>query len=286
MIGESLLEHFGKRIPDKTYLRLLYFFKMKRILHLKNPKRFTEKLQWLKLYDRKDIYTTIVDKYEVKSYISQIIGKEYIIPTLGVWNNAKDIDWASLPDKFVLKTTNGGGGFGVVICKNKSKLNVAKVIERLNKSLQTDLYSALREWPYKNVPPRIIAEQYLEDESGELRDYKFYCFNGEPKVMLLASNRFTTHNFNYYDMNFNPLPIYSSEGVRSDNSFTCPELFDNMVELSRKLGEGFAHVRVDLYYANGKIYFGELTLYDASGYDNNSSDAEDLRWGSWLRLPN
>lgn len=286
ILGASLLTHYFKWLPDKLYLRLLYRFKLGRRLNLKNPTRFTEKLQWLKLYDHNPLYNKIVDKYEVKSYISNLIGSEYVIPTLGLWNRPEDIDWDSLPEKFVLKTTDGGGGTGVVICRSKSNLNVPKAVARLKSSMSTDiLYKLLREWPYKDIPTRIIAEKYLEDESGELRDYKFYCFNGEPKVMLLASDRFSAHNFNYYDMDFNQLPIHSAVGGKADIEFDRPARFEEMKELARKLSKDFAHVRVDLYYAENKIYFGELTLYDSSGYDNLSSDEEDLRWGSWLNLP-
>lgn len=285
IIGVSLLTHFGGWIPDKSYLKLMYFFKMNRKLNLDSPQRFTEKLQWLKLYDHNPKYPALVDKYEVKSYIAQLIGEGYLIPTLGVWNNTDEIDWEGLPDRFVLKSTNGGGGTGVVICKNKSILNIQQANSTLEKSMKSNLYTRLREWPYKNIPPRIIAEEYMEDESGELRDYKFYCFNGEPKVMLIASDRFSAHNFNYYDMDFNQLPIHSAVGGKSEMEFKRPPLFEEMIDLSRKLCRGFAHVRVDLYCVNNRIYFGELTLYDSSGYDNLSSDEEDLRWGAWLQLP-
>lgn len=285
IIGVSLLTHFGGWIPDKSYLKLMYFFKMNRKLNLDSPQRFTEKLQWLKLYDHNPKYPALVDKYEVKSYIAQLIGEGYLIPTLGVWNNTDEIDWEGLPDRFVLKSTNGGGGTGVVICKNKSTLNIQQANSTLEKSMKSNLYTRLREWPYKDIPPRIIAEEYMEDENGELRDYKFYCFNGEPKVMLIASDRFSAHNFNYYDMDFNQLPIHSAVGGKSEMEFKRPALFEEMIDLSRKLCRGFAHVRVDLYSVNNRIYFGELTLYDSSGYDNLSSDKEDLRWGTWLQLP-
>lgn len=271
--------------PDRLYIKLLYRLKMGRRLDLNNPQRYTEKIQWLKLYDHRPIYTTIVDKFEVKKYVANIIGEQYIIPTIGIWDNPESIEWNTLPNKFVLKTTNGGGGAGVIVCKDKSKLDIHQAIIKLNNSLRFNIYGHLREWPYRNVFPQIIAEQYMEDESGELRDYKFYCFSGEPKVMLLASNRFSDHNFNYYDMQFNPLPIHSALGSKSEIDFEKPEAFEDMIELSRRLSEGYAHVRVDLYYVNHKIYFGELTLYDSSGYDNLSSDDEDLRWGTWLDLP-
>lgn len=411
---------------------------MGKCLDLKNPKTYTEKLQWLKLYNRKPEYTTMVDKYEVKEYVAGIIGEEYIIPTLGVWDKPEQIEWDKLPDQFVLKTTHGGGGSGIVICRDKTTFDKKKAIDKLNQSLKSDIYHTLREWPYKNVRKRIIAEKYMEDfgiagkedlvdykffcfggepkyiqviqdrrsnetidffdlewnhqefvglnptggpmfgsaavmpakpnnldtmiriarelakdidfarvdlyeingreyfgeitfypasgfgnftpdnwndklgamlnlpeingggykiliESGikieklnknELKDYKFYCFGGEPKVMLVASNRFTTHNFDYFDMDFNRLPIQSAVGKVTDAEYEKPECFEEMKDIARKLSEGLAHIRVDLYCSNGKVYFGELTFFDASGYDDMSSDYWNTLWGSWIELPN
>lgn len=191
-----LLEFYGTRLPDKLYLKILYRFKMGRKLNLMKPITFTEKLQWLKLHNRKQEYTTMVDKYSVKDYVKGIIGPEYIIPTLGVWNNFDDIDFSKMPHRFVLKTTHGGGGGGVVLCKDKSSFNLQKAKEVLEKSLNHDIYRNLREWPYKNVERRIIAEEFLEDPTGELKDYKFFCFNGEVKFFKIDFGRFTNHHAN------------------------------------------------------------------------------------------
>jgi len=283
-LGAYLLV-FGRFISDKTYYRIQYYAVLGRFPNIDNPILYTEKLQWLKLYDHNPIYTKIVDKYEVKNIISKIIGDKYIIPTLGVWNSPEEIDFDSLPNQFVLKTTFGGGGDGIVICKDKSKLIIDETIKKLKKSFNTDPYIRAREWPYKNVPRRIIAEQYMEDDSGELRDYKFYCFNGEPKVMLVASNRFTNHNFNYFDMDFNVLPITSAMGAQSDVKMNRPDCFDEMKEVAAKLSKGFPHVRVDLYNSGGKVLFGELTLYDSSGYDDLNSKEWNRRFGDWISLP-
>lgn len=274
--------------PDKLYLKLLYRLKLGRKLDLKAPKRFTEKLQWLKLYDRKPLYTKLVDKSEVKTYVANIIGEEYIIPTFGIWDEPEDIDWDQLPDRFILKTTHGGGGAGVVFCNDKTQLDKKKAVETLQQSMDSNIYSTLREWPYKNVPHRIIAEKLLDKDPlyDDVPDYKFYCFNGEPKVLLIATNRFTEHNFNYYDMDFNKLEITSSAGKNANVEFYEPLRFEEMKQVATKLSQGFAHVRVDLYYSNDKIYFGELTFYDSSGFDNLSSDRDDLEWGSWIELPN
>ena len=284
-IGLGLTTRFFKWLPDKMYLELLYFFKLGKKLDLKDPKTFTAKLQWLKLYNRHPEYTKMVDKYEVKNYVSEILGKDYIIPTLGVWDNFSDINFDKLPSKFVLKTTHGGGSVGIVICKDKALLDMDNARKNIEESFKLDIYRLFREWPYKNVPKRIIAEQYMEDDSGELRDYKFYCFDGEPKVMLLASNRFSNHNFNYFDMHFNKLPISSRDGKASDEDIKKPENFEEMIEISRKLSKDFPHVRVDLYSCNHRVYFGELTFFDGSGYDDMESEEWDLIFGSWLQLP-
>lgn len=282
----SILNKTWWLFPDKLFLKLKYRVMMGRSLDLNNPKTYTEKLQWLKLYNRKPEYTTMVDKFAVKKYVAGIIGEEYIIPTLGVWDTPEQIEWDMLPNQFVLKTTHGGGGEGVIICKDKRKFDTKTAVEKLNFLLRTDIYYTFREWPYKNVRKRIIAEKYLEDgDTGELKDYKFYCFGGEPKVMLLASNRFTTHNFDYFDMNFNRLPMQSVVGNNSEAAFDKPERFEEMKHLAQKLSEGIPHIRVDLYYSQGKVFFGELTFFDASGYDDMSSNFWNTLWGSWIKLP-
>lgn len=288
LIMLGLLTRLNILFPDTLYLKLLYRLKLGRKLDLNNPKRFTEKLQWLKLYDRKPLYTKLVDKAEVKKYIADIIGDEYVIPTLGVWNSPEDIDWDSLPNRFILKTTHGGGGSGVVICNDKRQLDRKKACEKLNRSMNSNIYATLREWPYKDVPHRIIAEQLLDKDPqyDDVPDYKFYCFNGVPKVLLIATNRFTDHNFNYYDMEFKKLNITSSAGNNAATEFSKPLHFEEMKSVASKLSQGFSHMRVDLYYSNNRIYFGELTFYDSSGFDNLSSDNLDLEWGDWIKLPN
>lgn len=281
----QMVETFSFLLPDKLYIKLLYRYKMGRLLDLYNPHRFTEKLQWLKLYNRNPLYTKLVDKEAVKDYVSKKIGDDYIIPTLGVWNSFDDINFDELPNKFVLKTTNGGGSIGVVICKDKDKLNKTKAKQNIELGLKLNLYRKLREWPYKGVKPRIIAEQMLEDASGDLHDYKFYCFNGDPKFLLVSSDRFTNHNFNYFDLNFNKMNITSAMGAQSSTLPEKPGTLDEMKEIAKKLCQGIPHVRIDLYSCNGHVYFGEMTFFDSSGYDNFSSDEWDLKVGSWLHLP-
>ena len=207
-----ILQHFGKWLPDRIYLKIMFRLKMGYKLNLKNPRTFSEKLQWLKLYDRQPLYTQLVDKFAVKEYVAGMIGKDYIIPTLGVWDKPELIDWDSLPDQFVLKTTHGGGSTGVVICKDKSSFDKEKAIENLKESMKQDIYSILKEWPYKNVPRRIIAEKYISPASNhkDLPDYKFFCFDGEVKALFVATDRNTPGEdvkFDFFDANFEQLPF-------------------------------------------------------------------------------
>lgn len=275
-----------KWVPDKQYLQLYYFFKFKKSLNLKNPQTYNEKLQWLKLYDRNPAYTGLVDKYEVKAHVEQKIGGEYIIPTLGVWDCVDDIDFDSLPNQFVLKCTHDSGG--LVICKDKAKLEIAEAKKILEKSLKSNFYYIGREWPYKNAKPRIIAETYMEDtETAELRDYKFYCFGGEPKVMLVASDRQTEgeeSKFDFFDMDFRHLDFRRGH-PNSLKPVKKPETFEAMRELAKQLSQGFHHVRVDLYEVNGKNYFGELTFFPGNGMTRFEPEEWDYKMGQWLVLP-
>lgn len=271
-------------IPDKLFILISYRYFLSRFPDLNNPSRYTEKLQWMKLNYHNPLYTNLVDKIEAKKYAQAILGENHIIPTIGVWKDAREIDFDSLPSSFVLKCNHYGGG-EVFICKNKYGIDREKVVAGLNQQLKDGIYYRTREWPYKNVNRRILCEEYMEDDSGELRDYKFYCFDGIPKVMLIASNRYTHHYFNYFDMDFNALGILSKRGAINAYSFSKPEEFETMKEFAGKLSKGFPHVRVDLYCCNHVVYFGEMTFFDSSGYDNMNSDEWDLIFGKWLNLP-
>lgn len=285
-IGLAILTHFGTWLPDAMYLRIMFRLKMGHRLNLKTPKTFNEKLQWLKLYNRKPEYTRMVDKCEAKRVVESILGKDYIIPTLGVWDRFEDIDFSTLPERFVLKTTNGGGGGGVVICLDKGNLDKVAAAGRLNASLRSSIYRNLKEWPYKDVKPRILAERFMVDESGELRDYKFYCFSGEPKVFLVASERFSGHRtyFDYFDMNGNHLP-FTQGGMNSPVTPSLPSNFEEMKRVAGKLSQGLPHVRVDLYSVDGKVYFGEYTFFDSSGFERFTPQEWDGIFGEWLTLP-
>ena len=275
-----------KSLPDDTYLKLLYRGFLGEKLNLNNPKTFNEKLQWLKLYNRNPFYTGLVDKYEVRSYIGKKMGEEYLIPLLGVYNTFEEIDFDKLPNKFVLKCTHDSGG--LVICRNKNKLDLKKTKKKINKCLKKNFYYSGREWPYKNIRPRIICEKYMVDESDlELKDYKFMCFNGDVKCSFVCLNRNSQSGLNvdFYDMDWNLMPFerhYPSSGKK----ISKPKNFNKMVSFAKILSRDFPFLRVDFYEVNGRLYFGELTFYPGSGFEEFSPKMYDEMLGSWLVLPN
>lgn len=269
-------------LPDRLYLKIRFYLEVGRKLDLKNPVTYNEKLQWLKLHDKRPEYTQMVDKYEVREYIKEKIGEEYLIPLLGVWNTPDEIEFDKLPNQFVLKCTHDSGG--LVICRDKSTLDIKATKKRLKKCLRRNFYKFGREWPYKDVKPRIIAEEFMVDESGtELKDYKFYCFNGSPKALLIASDRPFDTKMDFFDAEFNHLNIRRAY-PNSDKEISKPASFDDMIALSKKLSENIMHVRVDLYDINGKIYFGEITFFPASGFTPFDPPQWDYTFGDWLKL--
>lgn len=280
---------FYNWIPDDIYLKKEFKVRMGKELNLNNPQTFNEKIQWLKLYDRHPEYTMMVDKYAAKQYVASKIGDEYIIPTLGVWTKFDDIDFDKLPNKFVLKCTHDSGG--LVICKDKSTLDIAAAKRKIEHCLKRKYYYIHREWPYKNVPPRIIAEKYMTDNVNTstdetLKDYKFYCFDGKVRFLMINSDRNfkTSTKADYFDRDFNWLDFtwgYEHANVRP----VKPDCFDEMIAISEKLSKGLPHVRVDLYECNGQIYFGELTFYDGSGFDKIEPIEWDYKIGKMLKLP-
>ena len=285
-IGKSLLYHFGGILPDAIYLRLMFYFQTGKSLNLKHPKTYNEKLQWLKLYDRKPEYTTMVDKYAAKAYVANIIGKEYIIPTLGVWDKPEDIAWDELPRQFVLKTTHGGGSKGVIICQDKTMFDRAEAIGRLRSSLKKSLYKDYREWPYKDVKPRVIAEEYLSenDSYDGIKDYKFFCFNGRPLYCGVFSGRWSKMGADYFDMEWSHLPFTLKGNPFAERVPGKPKGFETMRQLATQLSAGHPHLRVDLYEVNGKVYFGELTFYSASGFGQFEPDEWDETWGNNIHI--
>ncbi len=274
-------------IPDKQYLQIMYRLRMGKKLNLDNPTTFNEKLQWLKLYDRKPIYTTMVDKYEVKKYVADIIGEEYIIPTYGVWDKFDDIDFDKLPDQFVLKCTHDSGG--LVIVKDKSKMDKEAAKKKIEKSLKTNFYWVAREWPYKDVKQRIIAETFMQSEQGGvLKDYKLWCFNGQHKITLVCSDRFSEEGLHedFFDKEWNHLPIGRPKSPNSTTPIPRPENYGLMQKLAEKLSANIPFLRVDFYEVNGKIYFGELTFYPTSGFGRFTKSEEDIELGKLIPIQN
>ncbi len=271
-------------LPDTVAIKMMYKIKMGKKLQLDNPMTFNEKLQWIKLYDRKDEYIEMVDKYAVRELIKRKIGEDYLIPLLGVWDCAEDIDFEQLPNQFVLKCTHDSGS--VIFCKDKNNFDVDAAIKSLKKHLKRSGFTHGREWPYKNVPRRIIAEKYMSDESGcELKDYKVLCFNGEPKLIELHRGRYGIHTQDFYDVNWNRTNISQVGTPNAVDKFPVPESFEQMLELSRILSKGIPHLRVDWYSIYGKLFFGELTFFDGSGFDPFDNPDDDLLLGSWIKLP-
>ncbi|AXH51539.1 ATP-grasp fold amidoligase family protein [Clostridium perfringens] len=262
-------------MSDKTFLSLKFKFKVGKKLDLSNPRTFSEKLQWLKINDRKQKYIKMVDKYEVKKYVSEVIGEKYIIPTLGVWDNVEEIDWEKLPQKFVLKCTHDSGG--LVICKDKSSLNIDMAKKKLSKFLKRNFYLIGREWPYKNVQRKIIAEKYLGDSKddilniSDLADYKFFCFYGEPSFCQVILDRSINETIDFFDMEWEKC-VFSGlvnkyEGFEhSKKDIPKPRNFDKMKLFSKMLSKDIPFSRIDFYEIDGSLYFGEITLYPASGF--------------------
>ena len=271
-------------IPDNIYIQIYYFAHFRKFCNLKTPVLYNEKLNWLKLHDHNPLYTLIVDKYQFKKYIQEKLGGGYTIPTLGVWDNFNDIEFDELPNQFVIKCTHDSAG--IVIVPDKNKLDIEEARKQIEFALKQNFYYIGREWPYKNVKPQIIIEQYMSDHvDGELRDYKFFCFNGEPKMMLIASERKTGNTkFDYYDLEFNHLDIRNDE-PNANKPLRKPSTFEDMIRIARILSQDFYHVRVDFYEVDGKLYVGELTLYHNGGFDRFRPKEWNKIMGDWLVLP-
>lgn len=287
-ISKIVYKYFSWFLSDRQYLEAHFLYTFGYPLNLDSPKTFCEKIQWLKLYDRKPEYTIMVDKYGVKRYVAEKIGDEYIIPTLGIWDKPEDIDWDSLPNQFVLKTTHGGGGNGVIICKDKQLLDRCDTIKQLRKSLGIDLYKEFREWPYKNVPKRIIAEKFMAPEKTivpkDLLDYKFFCFDGEPRFLYVSDS--PSHSLAFLNTDWTLAGFGRDDYHPLEQLPEKPENLEEMLSIVRKLSAGIPHVRVDLYNIDKHIYFGELTLYTGSGFIPFNPKEYDGKLGDLLTLPN
>lgn len=263
------------------YIQLMFLLKEGGWLNLKHPKTFNEKLNYLKNHYRNPIFTQMVDKYEVKDLVKNMIGGEFIVPCYGVWDKFEDIDFEKLPSTFVLKTTNDSSG--TIVCRDKSKLDLDYCRLRLNRSLNLNYYYSFREWPYKNVKPKILADQLLDDHTGDvLRDYKFWCFDGKPTYMYLTVKNDDIYE-NFYDMDFNVVDI-NHRFKRAIPEFEKPECFELMKELASKLSKGIPFVRVDFFQVNGKVYFGEFTFYDWGGMRRFKTKEQDIELGKLLNI--
>ena len=273
-------------MPDAEYLSRKFLAVCGRSLPLDAPQTFNEKLQWLKLYDRKPEYTVMVDKYKARDYISEKIGSQYLIPLLGVWDDPNEIDFNALPDKFVLKC-NHNSGLGMCICKDKSALNIKQVKANLRRGLCQDYYLTGREWPYKDVPRKIIAEQFMKSDAGGLTDYKVHCFNGEPKLILVCKDRFTSTGLteDFFTSSWEHLDILRPAHPNSSAEIAKPEELPEILTLAKQLSEGIPFLRVDFYIIEHKVYFSELTFYPAAGFEKFVPEKWDEVLGSWLKLP-
>lgn len=274
-------------LPDKAVLKIVYRATFGKKLDLKNPQTYNEKLQWIKLFDRNPLYTALVDKYLVRGFVKEQIGEEYLIPLLGEWKKAEEIDLDQLPDRFVLKCNHDSGS--VVICKDKTHFNLTAIQKKLNHCMRRGTYMYGREWPYKNVEPRIIAEQYMEDEQdkGTLSDYKIHCFNGEPRFILVCSDRYSPEGLHedFYDLEWNLMDMRRPSHPNSSNGIPKPDKLEEMLGLARKLSKDLPFSRIDFYVINSKIYFGEITLFPASGFRAFEPEKWDAILGEWIELP-
>ena len=283
----SFMTHhgFNKRLSSEKFVKRDYRNRMGKPLNLETPETYTEKLQWLKVYDHRPEYTVMVDKHLVKEYVAQRIGSQYVIPELGVWDSVEEIDFDGLPERFVLKTTHDSGG--IVICRDKQTFDLDGAKRHLNHFLHRSYYELTREWPYKNVKPRIIAEAYMEDSrQGELRDYKFFTFGGKPKVLYIAQGRGkgdpTVADF--FDMEFNHLD-FTIDHDMAPTPPDKPKNFELMKEFAAKLSEGTPQLRVDFYEVDGNVYFGEMTFFHCGGLEAFHPEKWDRIFGDWITLP-
>ena len=274
-------------IPDKIYLFLMYYILVKKRLNINNPKTFNEKLQWLKLNDRKNIYTKMVDKYEAKKYVTDLIGDEYIIPTIGVYNNFNEINFNNLPNQFVIKCTHDSGS--TIVCKDKTKFDIKNAKKKISKALKYNYYYSVREWPYKNIKPRIIIESFMDDGvNSQLVDYKLQCFWGKVDNILVCVDRDkeTGVKYHYFDTNWKYLKYCPYPGINEKNiNISKPKQLDKMIKIAERLSAGIPEVRIDLYIIHGKIYFGEYTFFTNGGFDSTITSVADIILGEKLKLP-
>lgn len=268
-------------MPDKMYLNILFYIRYGKFINFKKPITFNEKIQWLKIYNRNEMYPSLVDKLEVRQYIENTIGKEYLIPLIWDGVNINDIPWDNLPKQFVIKYNHGS--HCNIICKNKELLNKKDAIKKLKKWKRKNWYWYGREWPYKKIKPRILIEKYMTEFKEDLNDYKFYCFNGMPKVCMVITDRSTNLKETFFDMKFNKLDMFEG-GCENDLSIEKPLKFEEMKKLAKTLSKNIPFCRVDFYNIGEKVYFGEITFYPDAGFQRFNPKEIDLEFGSWISL--
>lgn len=288
IISKASAKYSLKFLNDEQYIKLVYWGRLGSKINLKNPETFNEKMQWLKLHDRKQIYANMVDKYAVKSHVASIIGKEYLIPTLGIWDSFDEINFTQLPNQFVLKCTHDSGG--IVICTDESKLDKAVAKEKIENSLKRNYFYYGREWPYKGVKPKIIAEKYMTDESGsELKDYKMFIFSGKLRCIQVDYDRFTDHHRNFYNTDWKYLPFTTCYPTNSEKKIYKPKCLKDMMYCAERLADSVGNppfLRVDMYAIQGKPYFGEMTFYHGGGFEIFYPENWDYKLGNWLKINN
>ena len=282
IILKWIRQYIFRIIPDKLYLKIIFRIKIGKKLNLKDPKTFNEKLQWLKLYDRNPKYTMMADKYKVREYVKEKIGEEYLIPILGVYDKFDDIDFNKLPNKFVIKCNHDSGS--VIICKDKKKFNQKVAKKKIDRAMKYNYFYVGREWQYKNIERKIIIEEYLNKLDGDVKDYKFFIFNNHFVYSFVCSNRQEKVKFTFFDKNGKFIDIKQG-GADNDKNVKLPINYEKMIKLSETLAKGTTELRVDFYEVEGKIYFGELTFFDSSGFAKFEPEEWDEKIGSWLKLP-
>lgn len=279
-----LRKRWANHLTDKAYLSLMYEARLGKKMDWNYPRTFNEKLQWLKLYNRNPEYSVMADKYAVRDYISRTIGSEYLIPMIGVWDKFEDIDFSKLPDRFVLKCTHDSGS--VFICKDKNEMDKEKAKTKINDALKTNYYYHGREWPYKDIKPRVICEEYLSETDSPPEDYKVLCFSGKAKLIEVHIDRFKNHCLNMYYAGWRKT---KTGFLKSDKISTAesekPKQFEAMIQLSEKLASGISHVRIDWFIVSSKLYFGEITFFESSGFNDYANEKDDYLLGSWIELP-
>ncbi len=279
--GQNGLLNF---LPDKIYLKAVFKVETGYTLDLENPKTYNEKLQWIKLYDRRPEYITYADKFKVREHITNTIGAKYLIPLIGMYKKAEDIPWQDLPNRFVLKCNHASGTN--IICKNKADLDIASAEKKLNTWLKKNAYWGAREWCYKDIEPCIICEEFIETADGNTPDdYKFMCFNGVPRLIQVHHDRYGNHTLDYYTPEWKKADLQRIDADISTKIVERPEKLDEMLSIAERLSKDMYYARIDLYYVSGKIYFGEITLYPTGGFSTFTRHEDDLLLGSYIKLP-